>query len=238
MRALLLSAGFGTRLRPITDNTPKCLVEVNNKPLMEYWFDILFPSKIERVLINTHYLPKAVEDFVSKASCRKHIDIVYEPVLLGTGGTILQNENFFQKQAFIVAHADNLTFFDLDSFLLSHQDRPEGCEITMMTFQSDQPESCGIVELDSNGIVIRFHEKVKNPPGSIANAAVYIFEPTVIQFLKSLNKKIIDLSTEVLPYYLGKINTFHNYNYHRDIGTSVSLGLANKDMLLKKAIDA
>ncbi len=96
----------------------------------------------------------------------------------------------------------------------------------MMTFDTDTPQSCGIVDLDQRGVVIGFHEKSAAPPGNRANAAVYIFEPSVVDFLASLNKEIIDISLEVVPRYLGRMFSFHNSDYHRDIGTPESLRLA------------
>ena len=99
----------------------------------------------------------------------------------------------------------------------------------MMTFDTDVPQSCGIVEVDERGVVTGFHEKVAHPPGNHANAAVYIFEPSVIDFLASLGKEVIDISTEVLPSYLGRMLAFHNSDYHRDIGTLESLALAEKE---------
>jgi mannose-1-phosphate guanylyltransferase len=71
--------------------------------------------------------------------------------------------------------------------------------------------------------VVGLHEKVPNPPGTRANGAVYILAPSVFEFLASLEIKVIDLSTEVLPYYLGRIQAFYNADYHRDIGTLESL---------------
>jgi mannose-1-phosphate guanylyltransferase len=229
MRALLLAAGFGTRLRPLTNSIPKCLVPIHGKPLLQYWLDTFFPSSIERVLVNTHYRPEMVERFIETSSWKGLIDIVHEDQLLGTGGTVLKNYFFFNDEAFIVAHADNLTRFDIEKFITAHHSRPEKAEITMMTFETDDPQSCGIVELNEENVVVAFHEKVEFPPGNKANAAVYIFEPSVIEFVTQLNKKIIDLSTEVLPKFVGKIYTFHNADYHRDIGTIESLELANKE---------
>ena len=226
MKALLLAAGLGTRLRPITDNIPKCLVNIQGKPLLAYWLDMLLPNGIERVLMNTHYLPKAANAFVKQSDWVNQIDTVYEPILLGTGGTVLSNQSYFSGQPFMVAHADNLTRFDVKRFMDAHESRASGTEITMMTFKTDTPQNCGIVELDSRGVVQQFHEKVDNPPGDLANAAVYIFEPTVISFLASLGRDIVDISTEVLPAYLGRIQTFLNEDYHRDIGTPESLALA------------
>lgn len=229
MKALLLAAGLGTRLRPITDNVPKCLVPIHGKPLLEYWLDMLLPNGIERVLINTHYLPHAVRAFVAGSRWRDSIDIVHEEILLGTGGTVLKNRDFLAGGPFMVAHADNLTRFDVKAFIGAHANRPAGVDITMMTFDTDMPQTCGIVELDERGVVIRFHEKVANPPGNHANAAVYIFEPSVIDSLASLGKEVIDISTEVLPRYLGRMQAFHNSDYHRDIGTPESLALAERE---------
>lgn len=229
MRALLLAGGFGTRLRPLTDHIPKCLVPVKGKPLLEYWLDLLFQSGIEAAIVNTHYLPEPVRTFVAGSPWRDRIKLAHENVLLGTGGTVLRNREFFDGEAFIVAHADNLTCFDPRAFIACHRARPPGCEITMMTFESDDPRSCGIVEEDESSVVTAFHEKVEHPPGNHANAAVYIFEPSVIDFLAALGKEVIDLSTEVIPQYIGRIATFHNSGYHRDIGNPESLRLAEQE---------
>src|SRR6185436_15356190 len=112
MRALLLAAGLGTRLRPLTDSVPKCLVPVQGRPLLDYWLELLAPGGIERMLINTHYLPQQVRDFVARSRWREGITLVHEEKLLGTGGTVLANRAFFGAAAFMVAHADNLTRFD------------------------------------------------------------------------------------------------------------------------------
>jgi dTDP-glucose pyrophosphorylase len=103
----------------------------------------------------------------------------------------------------------------------------------MMTFPSDTPESCGIVELDDRGIVRAFYEKVSNHPGRLANGAVYILEPSVLEFLQNLKKEMIDFSTEVLPHYLGRIATFYNDVYHRDIGNLASYEAALKEFSAK-----
>ncbi len=101
--------------------------------------------------------------------------------------------------------------------------------MTMMTFDTDVPQQCGIIEADAEGLVCGFHEKVQHPPGNRANAAVYIFEPELLQRLEALGKVEIDLSTELLPSLLGRISTFHNLDYHRDIGTTESLARAHEE---------
>jgi mannose-1-phosphate guanylyltransferase len=190
---------------------------------------MLLPNGVERILINTHYLPDVVREFVKVSPRRDSIDLVNEDTLLGTGGTVLKNREFLEGGPFMVVHADNLTRFDVRAFILAHDRRPAEIDITMMTFNTDTPQSCGIVELDKRGVVIRLHEKVAHPPSNHANAAVYIFEPSVIDFLSSFNKAVIDISTEVLPRYMGRMQAFHNSDYHRDIGTPESLALAERE---------
>lgn len=229
IRALLLSAGIGSRLRPITNSIPKCLVDINGRPLLDYWLELLTFSDVKSILINLHYLPTMVEEFVANSKYPINIKLTRENRLLGTGGTILKNRFFFGQDPVMLIHADNLSIFDVNSFIKAFNLRDKNTDITMMTFYTDLPEACGIVELNKDGKVIDFYEKIENPPSNLANAAVYILAPTVIDFIASLDKEIIDFSTEVLPHFLGRINTYHNEIYHRDIGTQKSLSLAKDE---------
>lgn len=232
MKALLLAAGLGTRLRPLTDTTPKCLVRIRGRPLLDYWLDLLLgQNEVERVLINTHHLTEIVREHIRRSRWRDRIEVADEASLLGTGGTILRNRKFFAGQTFMVAHADNLTCFELHAFIASHATRPVGTLITMMTFETDAPESCGVVEVNEQGVVMGFHEKIANPPGNRANGAVYLMEPAVIGLLESLNKEVIDLSTEILPALVGRMYSYHNTVYHRDIGTLSSLAEAESSTM-------
>jgi len=230
MKALLLSAGLGTRLRPVTNIIPKCLVPINGKVLLEYWLENLLEAGIEEFLINTSYLHKQVEEFVKKSKYQDKITLIYEEKLLNTGGTLLANKKFFKDEPFMLVHADNLSFCNFNDFIITHQNRLKKCEITMMLFRSDNPSSCGIVELDKENVVQNFYEKVTNPPSTLANGAVYICEPSIFDFLESLDKKDIDFSNDVLPKYIGRINTFFNDLYHRDIGTVESYALAQVEI--------
>ncbi len=231
MKALLLAAGLGTRLKPITNTIPKCLVPINAKPLLEYWLENLSKVGVTEFLINTSYLNEQVEEFVNQSKYKKQITLVFENKLLNTGGTLLQNKPFFSKEPFILLHADNLSFCDFQAFINSHKFRPKNCEITMMLFQSDNPSSCGVVELDKYNIVQKFHEKVQNPPSNLANGAVYICESSIFKFLESLDKEEIDFSNDVIPEFMGKINTYLNNTYHRDIGTVESYALSQIEIL-------
>lgn len=129
----------------------------------------------------------------------------------------------------MLIHGDNLSRFNVSTFIEWHRNRPQNCEMTMITFYTTMPESCGIVELDEQGVVKAFYEKVQNPPNNLANGAVYILEPEIFNFLENIGKEVIDFSTEVLPHYVKKIFTFHNDVYHRDVGTIESYKIALKD---------
>ncbi len=227
IRALLLSAGLGTRLRPLTLNTPKCLVKINNKPVLEYWLEKLENISANQILVNTHYLSHKVDLYLEKQK-RKDMKILnfYEEKLLGTAGTLIANYDFFSKSLGILIHADNFSDIDLKELVDSHKNRPKSCLLTMLTFNTSNPESCGIVEVDSNNVVQKFYEKHANPPGNIANAAVYIFEEDFLEWLVTNYPKATDFSMDVLPNLLGKIYTFHTNMSYIDIGTQESLNKA------------
>ncbi|MEM9016309.1 MAG: nucleotidyltransferase family protein [Verrucomicrobiota bacterium] len=219
MRAILLAAGFGTRLRPITDQVPKCLVEIAGRPLLDYWLHDLHEAGVDEFLINTHYLADEVVSFIDGHSLRSQVRLVNEKELLGTAGTLMANREFAMKETTLLAHADNLCFCPWPAFFDGHARRPVESLMTMMTFETDAPHECGIVEADDAGIVIGFHEKVENPPGNNANAAVYLIEPPLIEFVHSLGDDIHDLSTQVLPKLKGRIFTWRNDDLLIDIGT-------------------
>ena len=229
MRALLLAAGLGTRLRPLTLTTPKCLVRIQDKPLLDYWLESLFSADIERVLINTHWLANVVRDHIARSPFRDRIDLVHEDELLGTGGTILANRKWLGAGSFLVAHADNLTNFNVAEFIAAHGQRPRSCVLTMLAFRTDSPKSCGILEIGAQGIVTGFHEKVGNPPGDLANAAVYICDPEIAAFIASLAKPNVDFSTEVIPAFLNRIYAVRTDGYHKDIGTIEALSHAQAE---------
>jgi mannose-1-phosphate guanylyltransferase len=229
LKAFLLAAGAGTRLRPLTDHMPKCLVPVCGKPLLGRWLDLLLTQGVDEVLVNTHHLAQQVHEFAAAYPQANRVSLLYEERLLGTGGTLLRHRARLDRGAFLVAHADNLADFDVAALVHSHATRPTGVEITMLTFETDHPSSCGIVELDANAIVVAFHEKAPDPPGRRANGAVYILEPSVLDFLASLHKEAIDLSTEVLPHYLGRIRAEPLVGYLRDVGRPESLALAEEE---------
>lgn len=227
MKVILLAAGFGTRLRPITNVIPKCLVPIKGKPLLQIWLENLTNAGLNSFLINTHYLHSEVEKFVFNSEFNSFCSLVYEEELLGTAGTIINNLDFADNEDLLVIHADNYCLQDMKTFIYAHNSRPNGCLMTMMTFRTDNPSSCGIVEIDEHNIVNRFFEKVDNPPSNLANGAVYILTKEFLTEIKG-RSDVIDFSTQVIPNYLGKIYSFETNKIFLDIGTLDSYNIANR----------
>ena len=229
VKALLLAAGLGTRLSPLTDNWPKCLMPIGNRPLLEYWLGTLYSSGVSEVLVNLHHHSEKVQEFLNRSRFEGWVSSVFEDTLLGTAGTLRANKEYFQGFTTLLVHADNWCQCDFADFLnYHHNHRPDHCPITMMTFESPTPETCGIVETDDDGVVYAFHEKSNNPPGNQANGAVYLLEPEILNWILE-NPGISDFSTEVLPHFIGRIATWHNQVIHRDIGSLAMLKLAQSD---------
>lgn len=229
VRALLLAAGLGTRLRPLTDHCPKCLIPVLGRPLLEYWLCALYKCGIREVLINLHHHRDLVEEFIERNCFSGWVQGVVEDELLGTAGTLRENGEKLSSSTTFLAHADNWCQCDLVDFLDFHNHRrPADTLISMMTFRTSTPTTCGIVEINDYGVVDRLYEKVVDPPGNLANGAVYLLEPEVLQWVEE-RSDIHDFSLQVLPQFLGRIATWENVGIHRDIGVPQSLFDAQRD---------
>jgi mannose-1-phosphate guanylyltransferase len=227
MKALLLSAGLGTRLRPLTNHTPKCLVPIQGKALLDIWLDQLNAVGVTNYLINTHHLSEIVTNHVNNCSYRERISLAHESCLLGTAGTLAANIDFFKphlKDSWLI-HADNYCLANLAEFKLAHENRPKGCLMTMLTFRTNNPQSCGIVEVNEDGIVIGFHEKIENPPGNQANGAIYLLAPEFFQKFSKEFMTMTDFSEQVIGACLGQIFAFETPSLLLDIGTPETYAL-------------
>ena len=222
MRVLLLSAGYGKRMRPLTLTTPKCLIKVNNKTLLEMWLEKFTQLRVKNIIINTHHLAEKINNFVKK-NFREKVTLVYEPKLLGTAQTILKNYEKLKNDDCIIVHSDNYCEDDLFDLIKTFNNKPKECLITMMVFKTKFPKTCGIVEKNKNNVLINFFEKVKDPPGNLANCAVYIFSKEMIDVIKEKYSKSIDISKDIITNLIGKINIYETKNIFYDIGTKKTL---------------
>lgn len=230
MKVLLLAAGLGARLRPITDTIPKCLVPIHETPLLQIWLARVFHAGLSGAVVNLHYLPDPVKALVAKSPWRDQITYFDEPTLLGTAGTLSATRHLLGEGPVMVVHADNLSAINLVRFQAAHSARPPGCIMTMALFDTDSPRTCGIVELDSQARVTAMHEKDPNPPGTLANAAVYIIEPELFDLMEVQDPPATDISTDVIPQVMGRIYSYKIEGYHRDIGSPQALAQAHQDL--------
>ena len=225
MKALILAAGHGSRLRPLTNSIPKCLVEIDGKPLLQRWLEALESIGCELAIVNTHYLSTMVEDFLKdwKSDVLK-VETKYEQKLLGGSRTLLQCRSEIEGDITLLIHADNMMEESLDGLVQAFNNRPNSCPITMLTFYTDYKEECGIVEIDSNGVVVNFHEKKKDAPGNLANGAVYALDRRVFQDLDDLPiNELTDFTIDILSRMKGRINTYMTNMFFIDVGTQQRL---------------
>jgi mannose-1-phosphate guanylyltransferase len=217
LKAFLLAAGKGLRLRPYTETTPKCLIEIKKKPLLSYWLEELEKNNINKIFINTSYKSEKVKNYIIGHKNSNKIKILHEKKLLGTAGSLLKNINYFRDDSLLLIHADNFTKFPLSKLIKAHKSRPNKCLITMMIFRSNTPKTCGIVELDEEKVVQNFIEKPKNPKSNLANCAIYILSKKFFTDFK-IKKNVFDFSLDIIPNFLGKIFTVKINDKFFDIG--------------------
>ncbi len=226
MKAFLLAAGKGTRLRPYTDKIPKCLMPIGETPLLEIWIALLARHGVEKVLINTGHLAEQVHRFVDRARRRYTIgiELVHEPRLLGSGGTLWENRGFVAgERDFVIAYADNLTDIDLSRMMRHHRRfRERGGVLTMALFHAPDPKACGIATLGEEGRIVSFEEKPRHPAGDLANGGVYVASGAVFDFFPTAphaDDAVLDFGHHVLPRLAGRMFGYPVQGYLKDIGT-------------------
>lgn len=210
MKAVLLVAGKGTRLRPLTNTTPKCLLPIGQKPLLQIWLEKLEAAGVDQVLVNTHWLHDQVEDFLEREKARRKIKIVmfHEPELLGSAGTLAANrEWFYTDDAFFIIYGDNLTSVNLTQ--MKHFHDQHGLPVTLGVFRAPHPERCGIAETNADGIVEAFVEKPEKPKSDLAAAGIYVADKRIFDcFPESTADGILDLGFHIFPKLAGKMKCY------------------------------
>ncbi len=217
-KAILLAAGLGTRLRPLTYHTPKCLVPIAGRPLLDYWVEQLVTAGVKEVLINTHHLPEAVRVYIKSVNTQGQLQLreTYEPELLGSAGTLAAHPQFADDaEEILIIYADNFSDVNLGDLLAYHHQHEEPA--TMLLFHAPNPRACGIAELDEQQRIIGFQEKPSQPTSDLANAGVYVFEADLYRQIAA--KQVFDLGFDVLPTLVGKMRGWTWHGYYRDIGT-------------------
>jgi mannose-1-phosphate guanylyltransferase len=226
VKAFLLAAGVGSRLRPLTDTTPKCLVTIDGAPLVDIWLRQLAAAGVDEVLVNVHHLAEQVEAHLAARPQPVTVRTVYEPTLLGSAGTLLANRGFVDgEELFLAVNGDNLTDVDLRGLVEAH--RAAAVMATLALYRAPDPRACGVVEL-RDGVMVSFEEKPAHPRGDLANAGLYVFSPDVIDLVQPPLPR--DIGYDVLPQLVGRAGGVSVGDaYFADIGTPEALERARRE---------
>src|SRR6266481_4025471 len=216
MKAFLLAGGLGTRLRPLTDSTAKCLLPVQGTPMLQIWFDICRQYGIDEVLINVHSHSDAVRKFILEHKDNLTVRLFEETTLLGSAGTVLANREWVKKEpSFWVFYADVLTTTNLDYMLAFHNSR--GQIATIGVYEVPDPSRCGIVQLDERGVVLDFVEKPQAPVGNLAFSGLMLATPALLNFIP--DNCPVDFGFHVLPKIVGRMAAYQISDFIIDVGT-------------------
>ena len=226
MKAFLLAAGVGNRLKPMTNHTPKCLLPIGDTPLLDLWLDALHRAGVDEVLINLHHLPGLVLQHLKARSGPPVVRTALEVELLGSAGTLRHHLTWVQDEEFFLAfNADNLTDFDLRQLIDFH--RSGDAKATLTVFRAEDPSQCGVVDVDDSGLVTGFTEKPSAPVSNLANAGMYAFDPSLI--LEIDDRIPSDIGYQLLTRLVGRARALPLDNYFCDIGTPAAYEQAVRD---------
>jgi mannose-1-phosphate guanylyltransferase len=225
VKAFLLAAGHGTRLRPITDTLPKCLVPIRGIPLLSIWLRLCKQFGIDEVLINVHAHGAMVRDFLERHANGTQVRVIEEPQLLGSAGTLRRNRDWVAADGmFWVFYADVLCRTDLSGMLQLHHQRTPAA--TLGVCEVSDPSRCGIVSTDHDGTIQQFVEKPPIPTSNLAFSGLMIGTPEMLEVIPS--EIPADIGFHVLPRLTGRMVAFTINDYLIDIGTMENYLIAQK----------
>jgi mannose-1-phosphate guanylyltransferase len=215
MKAYLLAAGHGTRLRPLTNTIPKCMVPIQGTPLLGIWLEWCRRNGIGDVLINVHAHPDAVTSYLH-GDFGVNVTISKENELLGSAGTLLANRAFVEgEEEFAILYADVLTNCGFDAMCDFHRThRPMA---TLGLYHVANPAACGIASVDRDSRIIDFEEKSAHPRGDLAFSGLMIATPAALEVLPE--KTPSDIGSDLLPLLLGRMCGYAIQDYLIDIGS-------------------
>lgn len=224
---MLLAAGLGTRLRPLTYEITKPMVPVLDRPVMAHILDLLDRHGFEQVIANLHYFPDSI-----KAHFGDRLSYRYEPELLGTAGGVRACSEFFGDEAFLVISGDALTDIDLSAFVARH--REAGGIATLAVKEVSDTREYGVVLHDREGRITGFQEKPAPDEAlsDLGNCGIYIFEPRIFDYFPQ--REFVDWAQDVFPALLENDVPFHIHevrDYWNDVGSLTELRHGTFDAL-------
>ncbi len=231
MQAILLSGGFGTRMRPLTYTTPKPLLPLLNKPLVQHIIDSL-PSEVEEVVLAANYKIDVLREYFEDLNLDRDVYIVDEPEPRGTAGAVKNVESYIDDTFFVI-NSDIISSLDFQDYLDFYR-RKEGIG-AISAWRVDDPTEFGVMEIDDDSNIKRFQEKPE--PGEAfsnkVNAGHYILEPAVLKRIPEGQK--VSMEREVFPDLVDEgLFGYEFEGYWIDCGRPSSLFKANRTLLEEK----
>jgi mannose-1-phosphate guanylyltransferase/mannose-1-phosphate guanylyltransferase/phosphomannomutase len=230
MRAMVLAAGLGTRLRPLTYEIAKPMVPVLDRPVMAHIVDLLDRYGFDEAIANLHYFPDSIRDYFGE-----RLSYRVEQELLGTAGGVRACADFFGSDPFVVISGDALTDIDLGAFAARH--REAGGIATLAVKKVSDTREYGVVLHDREGRITGFQEK-PNPEEALSdlgNCGIYIFEPAIFDHFPE--RPFVDWAQDVFPTLLANDVPFHIHEvreYWNDVGSLAELRQGTFDALRGK----
>ncbi|MFH0925267.1 MAG: NDP-sugar synthase [bacterium] len=235
MKAMILAAGYGTRLRPLTENMPKAIIPVANTPLIKYNLLLLKKYGIEEVIINIHYLSDLIKGLLGDGSnLEMKISYSYEPEILGTAGGIKKVEDFLKGESFLVINSDILVDIDLQEVIDFHYQKK--AMVTMVLRKNNSPDQYGAIEVDSAGIVRQFLGKLNwegEPLRKMMFTGIHILQPAVLNYITP--NMFVSISDQTYPQIISAGKLIYGYlmnkGYWQDVGTPKRYLDAHREIL-------
>ena len=233
-KAMIMAAGVGSRLDPLTQDVPKPLVPIANRPIMDILFDKLLQIGIKDVVANTHYKAEQIIERYKNNELGINFNYIYEEELSGTAGGVKKCQFFFDKgDDFLVLSADGLSNANLKAAIESHKKSGAIASMGIKKIELEEIPNFGVVVTDKKGFVTGFQEKpaIKDAKSDKINTGIYIFNYEIFDYIPA--NTFYDFAKNVFPDLLSKgiqINTFPVKEYWSDIGTIDQYAQSTKDL--------
>ena len=235
-KAMIMAAGVGSRLDPLTKNTPKPLVPIANRPVMDLLLEKLSKVGIKKVIANTHCLAEQIQErYTNKNLFGIEFNHIFEETLSGTAGGVKKCEFFFDKdETFIVMSADGLTSADIGKVIQSHKASGAIATIGLTEVPEKEVPNFGVVVTNKDNRIIEFQEKpsIKDAKSNLVNTGIYVFESKIFEYMPK--DSFYDFAKNVFPDLMSKnipINTCVIKEYWSDIGTINQYRMSTNDVL-------
>jgi NDP-sugar pyrophosphorylase family protein len=231
MRAMILAAGLGTRLRPLTNVCPKPMLPIAGRPLIEHTLEWLYRYGVRDVAMNLHYLPETITEAIGGGSMfGMRVRYAYEEQLLGTAGALKRMAHFFDS-TFVVVHGDLLVDIDLAGLVATH--RRQHAAMTVIAKPRVTPHAPGQIVVDRWGRVVRAADAAAGGNQLLQTAGIYIMEPEVIAAIPEATP--YSIIHDLLPVLLASdapVYAREPWGYLRDINSHAAYTRAQEDWAL------